>query len=55
MHADCIAGAVVQLGGPRRLQGRNLLGMLKGTTILEVSGDAGAPKGTISGRLGQFG
>src|SRR5919109_1598664 len=44
VEGDGIAGAVVELGGARRLVRGDRLGVLNGAPVLEVGGDAGRPE-----------
>ena len=53
IQTDGIVGAVIQLGGARRLVGRNLLGAFNCTAILQISGDPGSLESMAAGCLGQ--
>ncbi len=43
IERDLIAGAVIELGCSGALVVGNLMGVLDGAAVLEVSGDAGGP------------
>jgi len=53
IQADRIAGAVIELGGARRLMRRNLLCVFNCTTVLEVGGNARSPERVAAGRVRQ--
>ena len=47
VEADLVGGAIVEFGRPRRLVGRDLLGVLQRAAVLEVGGDAVSTCGRV--------
>src|SRR5574337_793308 len=55
IERDLVAGAVVELGRPWRLVGRDSLGVFDGAAVLQVGSDAGGPEGVAAGGRGESG
>ena len=55
IERNLVLGAVVQLGGTRRLMRRNLLGVFERAAVLHVSRNPGRAKCVTAGGVGQGG